>query len=72
MQPESMTAAHSLYILYETLPGEIQQAFLRELLQKQQDKLEDLALYLACQQAKDENEFLSDEESQAFIANLPQ
>lgn len=72
MQAEHMNAAHSLYVLYETLPDDVQQAFLQELLQKQQERLENLAFYLACQQAKDENEFLSDEDSQAFIANLPQ
>ncbi len=72
MQTEPMTAAHSLYVLYETLPGDIQQAFLQELMQKQQEKLEEMAFYLACQQAKNENEFLSDEETQTFIASLPQ
>jgi hypothetical protein len=72
MQPEPTTAAHSLYVLYETLPDDIQQAFLKELLEKQRERLENLAFYLACQQAKDENEFLSDEDSQAFIASLPQ
>ena len=72
MQTESLKTAHSLYVLYETLPSEIQQAFLQELLQKQQETLEDLGFYLACQQAKDDNSFLSEEESQAFIASLPQ
>jgi len=71
MQIEHTQTAHSLYVLYETLPSEIQQAFLHELLQKQQERLEDMAFYIACQQVKDENDFLSDEESQAFIQNLP-
>ncbi len=61
---------HSLGVLYETLPTDTQQAILQELLQKQQEKLEDVAFCIACQQAKDENDFLSDEESQAFIENL--
>jgi len=72
MQTEHLKTAHSLYALYETLPNDIQQAFLRELLQHQQEKLEDLAFYLACQQAKDEDTFLSEAESQAFINSLPQ
>lgn len=72
MQTESLKTAHSLYVLYETLPREIQQAFLQELLQQQQETLDDLAFDLACQQAKEENSFLNDEESQAFIASLPQ
>jgi hypothetical protein len=44
---------------------------LQELLQKQQDRLEDLAFYLACRQAKDENDFLSDADGHAFIESLP-
>ena len=72
MQTEHLKTAHSLYALYETLPNDIQQAFLQELLQHQQEKLEDLAFYLACQQAKDEDDFLSEAESQTFINSLPQ
>jgi len=67
-----MNIAHSLYALYETLPTDTQLAFLQELLQKQREKLDDVAFHLACQQTRDENEFLSDEEAQAFIENLPQ
>lgn len=65
------TTAHNLYALYETLPDETQQFFLQELLQKQADKLETLALYLACQQAKKENEFLNENETTAFMNSLP-
>ncbi len=72
MQTEKLTIAHSLYVLYETLSDDIQQAFLQKLFQKQRDKLENLAFYLACRQTKDENEFLSDTDSQAFIESLPQ
>ena len=49
-----------------------QQSFLQELLQNQQQKIEDLAFYMACKQAKSENEFLNDDETAAFIAHLPQ
>ena len=41
-------------------------------MQKQADKLETLALYLACQEATDENEFLTADETKAFIDSLPQ
>jgi len=59
--------AHSLYTLYETLPNEVQQAFLQELLQKRYQQLVDLDFYLACKETKEENEFLSEQEQQAFI-----
>ncbi|MEE7625983.1 hypothetical protein V3O24_07400 [Methylobacter sp. Wu8] len=72
MNSQQANTAHSLYALYETLPNEVQQAFLEELLQKKPQQLEDLGLYLACKQAKDENEFLNDQEAQAFIQSLPQ
>lgn len=64
--------AHSLYALYETLPNEVQQAFLEELMQKKHQELADLGFYLACKDAKDENEFLSEQEQQAFIDSLSQ
>ncbi len=41
-------------------------------MQNQHERLEEVALFLACQQAKQENDFLSDEDSLAFIENLPQ
>ncbi|MEI6746820.1 MAG: hypothetical protein WCL34_12730 [Methylococcaceae bacterium] len=64
--------AHSLYALYETLPDTIQRAFLEELWQKKRQELEDLAFYLDCKQAKDENDFLSENEAQTFIQSLAQ
>lgn len=72
MQTQHAMTAHNLYALYETLPNEIQQFFLQELLQKQADKLETLTFYLACKQAKDENEFLTKNETLDFINSLPQ
>jgi len=72
MNPQQTNTAHSLYALYETLPHEVQQAFLEELVQKKPQQLEDLGFYLACKQAKDENEFLSEQQAQAFIQNLSQ
>lgn len=40
MQTQNLSAAHSLYVLYETLSDETQQLFLQELLAKQKNKLE--------------------------------
>lgn len=50
----------------------IQCAFLEELWQKKRQELEDLAFYLDCKQAKDENDFLSENEAQTFIQSLAQ
>lgn len=72
MQTQPVTTAHSLYLLYETLSSETQQQFLLEVFQHQADKLESLALYLACKQVKEEDDFLSEEEKKAFINSLPQ
>jgi hypothetical protein len=70
MNSISSNTAHSLYALYETLPNEVQLAFLQELVQKNRQELADLRFYLDCKAAKEENEFLSDEEQQAFIDSL--
>jgi len=40
-----MKTAHSLYVLYETLPTDTQQAFLQELLQKQQERCKDWRVF---------------------------
>lgn len=72
MNSPQTNTAHSLYTLYETLPNEVQQAFLEKLLQKKHEQLEDLAFSMACKQAKDENEFLSEAEAQIFIQSLAQ
>ena len=71
-QQANVSTAHSLYALYETLPDIIQRAFLEELWLKKREELEDLAFYLDCKQAKDENAFLSENEAQAFIKSLAQ
>ena len=72
MNTQAANTAHSLYVLYETLPNEVQQAFLEELLGKKQQELEDLAFALACKQAKTESQFLNEQETQAFIQSLSQ
>ena len=71
-QPDNSNTAHSPYALYETLPDTVQREFLSELVQKKGQQLEDLSFYLDCKQAKDENEFLDDNEAQAFIESLTQ
>jgi hypothetical protein len=40
MQTQSLSAAHSLYVLYEALSDETQHLFLQELLEKQRQKIE--------------------------------
>jgi hypothetical protein len=40
MQTQNLNAAHSLYVLYETLSDETQRLFLQELLAKQKNKVE--------------------------------
>jgi hypothetical protein len=72
MNTATANTAHSLYALYETLPNEVQQAFLQELIQKKRQVLADLNFYLDCKEAKDENEFLSEQEQKAFIDRLLQ
>ena len=45
MKPQqAATTAHSLFTLYEILPSDVQQAFLKELLQQQTAGLKDLAV----------------------------
>ena len=45
MKPQqAATTAHSLFTLYETLPSDVQQAFLKELLQKKTAELNDFAV----------------------------
>ena len=72
MNTASTHTAHSLYVFYETLPNEVQQAFLQELIQKKHQELADLGFYLDCKEAKDENEFLSKQDQQPFIDSLSQ
>lgn len=67
MQTQQLITAHSLYVLYGTLPDETKQLFLQELLTKQTEKIEDSTLYLACKAAREENEFLTDTQAQAII-----
>lgn len=44
MNSNQSATAHSLYTLYETLPNDVQQAFLQELLQKRHEQQVELAV----------------------------
>jgi hypothetical protein len=70
MQLQNANIGYSLYTFYETLSYDIQQQFLQELLQKQADKLEFVALYLACMETKEENDFLASDKEIVFISSL--
>ncbi len=72
MQLKRSNIGHSLYVLFETLPESDKKAFLHELMEQQQETVENEALYLACQQAKEENDFLTEQEAQDFVDHLPQ
>ncbi|TAL47117.1 MAG: hypothetical protein EPN89_09145 [Methylovulum sp.] len=43
MNPQQTNTAHSLYALYETLPANVQQTFLEELVQKKHREIKALA-----------------------------
>ncbi len=55
-----ITTAHSLYMLYETLPDEIQQIFLQELLTKQAENIKRSLFCSACKKTEEENGFQTD------------
>lgn len=44
MNTQQADAAHSLYVLYETLPESVQQIFLKELVQNKYHKLRELVV----------------------------
>jgi len=72
LKMNELNTAKSLYVLFEALSKETQQAFLLELVEKNQQKLEDLLFYLACKKEHDRNDFLSEKEADEFIKHLPQ
>ena len=65
-------SAERLYRMYQELLHDEQQRFLQKLLEQEADRLETLALYAACREAKDENDFLTEDEQNSFLASLPQ
>ncbi len=68
---ESLLTSVGFYSLFQTLPKEIRQGFLKILFQNNSSELEDFILYLACENSRKEG-FLSEFESQSFLENLPQ
>lgn len=69
MQAQNSTA-HNLYELYVSLSAEVQQDFLQELLEKQHDKLDNLAFYRVCKEAKKEADYIASSEVDSFINSL--
>ena len=68
---QSLLTSTGFYSLFQALPLEIRQGFLKLLFQENQSELEDLILYLACENARQEG-FLSDIEAQILLESLPQ
>lgn len=68
---QEVMVARNLYNLFESLSPTTQHHFLQQLFQEQREQLADLAFALACQQTKEEADFLSPEEAQVFLENLP-
>jgi hypothetical protein len=71
MQMQDQAIAHSLYVLYQALPEQSKQLFLQEMLTNQAEAMEDTAIYLACQEAQKDDDFLTDDEGRNFIDGLP-
>ena len=68
---DSLLTSTGFYHLFQSLPLEIRQGFLQLLFQNNTSELEDLILYLACENSRQEG-FLSELESQSFLESLPQ
>jgi hypothetical protein len=68
---ESLLTSTGFYSLFETLPLEIRQGFLKLLFQNNSSELEDFILYLACENSRKEG-FLSELECQSILESLPQ
>lgn len=71
MNPQNVIVAKNLYTLFESLPQEIQQLFLKRLFQEKGDELSEFIFYLICREAKEKGDFLSEEEARFFIEGLP-
>jgi hypothetical protein len=70
MQTSHQATAHSLYVLYQALPKQSQQLFLKEMLANQAEVMEDTAIYLACEEARNDDVFLTDDECRSFVDGL--
>lgn len=70
MVPQSQLS-HHFYNLFQVLPDEAKQGFLEKLVTHNRDEIADLLFYQDCKAAREEG-FLSDDETQNFLTNLPQ
>jgi hypothetical protein len=70
MQISHQVTAHSLYVLYQALPEQSKQLFLQEMLTNQAEVIEDTAIYLACEEARKDDDFLTDNELRFFVDGL--
>jgi hypothetical protein len=80
MQTSHQATAHSLYVLYQALPKQSQQLFLQEkqsqqlflqeMLTNQAEVMEDTAIYLVCEEARNDDDFLTDDECRSFVDGL--
>jgi len=61
-----ITTAHSLYMLYETLPDEIQQIFLQELFTNQAEKIKRSALFSAFKEASEKEDVFQTDSNANF------
>jgi hypothetical protein len=68
---ESLLTSVGFYSLFQTLPQEIRQGFLKMLFQDNSSELEDFILYTACENSRKEG-FLSEFEAQSLLESLPQ
>ncbi len=62
-----ITTAHSLYMLYETLPDEIQQIFLQELFTNQAEKIKRSALFSVFKEAAEKEIFFPTDSKANFL-----
>ncbi|MBD2231786.1 hypothetical protein [Phormidium tenue] len=62
--------SHYFYNLCQTLLSGAKQGFLAAFITHNHQEIEDLLFYQDCKAAKEEG-FLSDQEAQEFLANLP-
>ena len=71
MNSQDAIVAKNLYTLFESLPQEIQQLFLKKLFPEKGTELSEFIFYLACREVKENADFLSEEEAKIFIEGLP-
>jgi len=58
---KEIVAAKGLYLIFDSLSSSAQEAFIKELIKKRKEEVEDYAFYLACKEARND-ESMSEEE----------